>query len=1004
MAKTRPSLSPLPADSFKDQIQNWAKQDQSRVLLVQGETGSGKSTRVPRYLYDAGLDVVVTQPRRIAAITLAERVASEMGEAPGLTVGYATGGGDASARLHTDGTAILYVTDGLALIHEIMGKEDRACLILDEVHEWRIEGEVLIAWAKRELARDQDFRVVLMSATMDVPALSSFFSTVTVPTEIVIPGRTFPIEDVPMAADLPGACVAHAKAGRTVLAFEHGKAEIERAMTRIEAQAREEGVQVLCLPLHGQLTREEQRRAFAPAPMGLRKIVVATNVAQTSITIPDITAVVDGGMEKIGVSEGGIHGLRIVPISLASRAQRRGRAGRVQAGVYTDLCPAKIESRPVYDRPAIEREHLSSTILRLAGAGYKIGDLEFFHAPPPAQIEAATRELRLFGFLSEDGTLTAQGQAAVKIPLDPPLAAMVLAARQYGCVSEILDVVSILSVGGIVDNRIKDESTYGIPIWHKHVAGEQGSDVLAQLTLFRAAGKTGAKWREMGLHVKCYQDARRVRSDLVQTLRGHVAENRTPAPRENVIRAIVAGSLHRLYRRESGYGEFRCESDSQGRDLTRESLVRDATMGVGSPMDIPFETRRTGQVRYRYILGMFTSVTTAMLADVAPHLCSTVKGLRPVYDSSSDQVLAETVTRFGSVVLSKIFEPYQGPDASEVFARWMSMNSPEARALAEHNDRVRDLNARVGKTEFEIVDPLAYLSLRLCGAVRRAGLDTAVLAPPTLDVARMAEIESLYPTTVAGTFLPGSAPMALTVSYSNGIPTVRLGEFDATRGARDWPEHAHIPAGAEIQFEIVTAGWYSTVIASGTLGQCKAQLVARERKTLIEAQSEVFDVNVTEVPSEIESISVGESVITGEPILAFRALCWSSYHERFSFRFFADRDEAVREHDASILRRVRAEREQAERGAVALLVTEAEALRHQIERLGGFWSWPSQSETTIEAMTAVLNEGRKILAKAETTAKDRDRVQVVYGASPGEGLGGAMAAAFARSGQRRNRR
>ena len=202
----------------------------------------------------------------------------------------------------------------------------------------------------------------------------------------------------------------------------------------------------------------------------------------------------------------------------------------------------------------------------------------------------------------------------------------------------------------------------------------------------------------------------------------------------------------------------------------------------------------------------------------------------------------------------------------------------------------------------------------------------------------------------------------------------------------------------------MASGWYSTGMAGGPRGECKAQRVARERKALIEAQSEVFDVNVAEVPSEVESVSVGESAITGEPVLAFRALCWSSYHERYSLKVFADRDEAVREHDASILRRVRAEREQAERGAVALLVTEAEALRHQIERLGGFWSWPPQSETTIEAMTAVLNEGRKILAKAETTAKDRDRVQVVYGASPGEGLGGAMAAAFARSGQRRNKR
>jgi len=1004
MSKNRPSLSALPADQFKNRIMAWAAQSESRVLLVQGETGSGKSTRVPRYLYDAGLDVVVTQPRRIAAVTLAERVASELGESVGQTVGYATGGGDPSARQYNDGTAILYVTDGLALIHEIMGKEDRACLILDEVHEWRIEGEVLIAWAKRELAQDQDFRVVLMSATMDVPALVSFFSSVTLPTTFSIPGRTFPIEDMPLATDLPGACVAHAKAGRTVLAFEHGKTEIERAMTRIESLANSEGVQVLCLPLHGQLTRDEQRRAFAPAPVGVRKIVVATNVAQTSITIPDITAVVDGGMEKIGVSEGGIHGLRIVPISLASRAQRRGRAGRVQAGVYTDLCPVRAEDRPTYDRPAIEREHLSSTILRLAGAGYKIGDLDFFHAPPTAQIEAATRELRLFGFLAEDGTLTPQGQAAVKIPLDPPLAAMVLAARQYGCVSEILDVVSILSVGGIVDNRIKDESAYGIPIWHKYAGADRDSDVLAQLALFRAAAKPGAKWRDMGMHAKCYQDARRVRSDLVQTLRGHVVENRTAAPRENVIKAIVAGSLHRLYRRGQGWGQFVCEGDTQSRDLTRDSLVTSATMGVGVPMDIPFETRRTGQIMYRYILSMFTSTTPAMLADVAPHLCSTVKGLRPFYDPSSDQVLAETETRFGSVVLARFSEPYQGQNADVVFATWMSENSSEAGALAMHNARVKDLNARVGKAEFETVDAFPYLSLRLRGAVRRAGLDLAVLAPPTLAQDRVFEIETLYPTTITGSFLPGTAPPALNVTYSNGIPTVRMGEFDASRGARNWPEHAHIPAGTEIRFEIVAAGWSSNVIASGTLGECKAQLFARERKAMIEGMGENMNVDVASVAQSVDLVPVGESVITGEHVLAYRALCWSSYYERYSLGYFADETEAVREHDAAILHRTRTERAMAEREATSALITQAVALKHQIERMGGSWSWPTESETSIEAMALVLDEGRKALAKTESAAKDRDRVQVVYNARPGEGLGGAMAAAFARSGQRRNRR
>jgi HrpA-like RNA helicase len=347
--------------------------DSNQVTIITAETGAGKSTQVPQYLADHGYDkVVVTQPRILAARNLSRRVREEWAlrttSDSDPVIGYRT----AHERDDSPDTQILYCTDGLQLVREITGAgiSAKQVLILDEVHEWNENMEVLIAWAKKRCNEEPRFKVVIMSATIETDTLAAFFGTTAV---INVPGRSFDVVKR-RGADIITEIITQITTKQSnMLVFLPGKSEIQDVTDAIADKARAAGVPVI--PLHSQLEATAQQQAFANYPNG--KIILATNIAQTSVTIDDIDVVIDSGLERRSEVRSGVEGLFIAQISQADCLQRAGRAGRTKVGEYI-LAPydtmqcLEFSDRPEYALPEILRKHIDRLTLRLANVGIDI--------------------------------------------------------------------------------------------------------------------------------------------------------------------------------------------------------------------------------------------------------------------------------------------------------------------------------------------------------------------------------------------------------------------------------------------------------------------------------------------------------------------------------------------------------------------------------------------------------------------------------------------------------
>ena len=322
------SLSELPISSRRQDILKAV--DDNQVTIVVAETGAGKSTQVPQYLAEHGYEkVIVTQPRILAARNLSTRVREEWAlrthQDGDQLIGYRT----AHERNDNPNTVILYCTDGLQLVRELTGSgaNDRQILVLDEIHEWNENMEVLIAWAKKRCQEDAHFKVVIMSATIETRSLATYFGTQAI---IDVPGRSYEVAKRRGKGVVEEILKESETHSSNMLVFLPGKAEIENVAAMIKAKAVAKGVPVI--PLHSQLEVTLQQQAFASYPHG--KVILSTNIAQTSVTIDDIDVVIDSGLERRSEVQSGVEGLFIAQISQADCLQRAGRAGRTKSGIY----------------------------------------------------------------------------------------------------------------------------------------------------------------------------------------------------------------------------------------------------------------------------------------------------------------------------------------------------------------------------------------------------------------------------------------------------------------------------------------------------------------------------------------------------------------------------------------------------------------------------------------------------------------------------------------------
>lgn len=378
------------------------------ITIVVGDTGSGKTTQLPKYASEKFKQVIVTEPRIMAAKTAAMRVAEEMNVNLGEEVGYQTGY-DKCCRPDSN---IIFCTDGLQLVRTLTkesGKKEERVLIIDEVHEFNLNIETLIAWCKY-MTGVWNTKVVIMSATMDAESMKKFFNNNAA--IINIPGTLYNVTMEQRSKNMLVPTIAEkVSENKNVLTFLPGKREIEETINRL----REMGIAAVILPLHAEMDWADQKKCFEE--YNIPKVIVATNVAQTSLTIPGIDVVVDSGEAKLSIAEDGIQGIFIKAISKADCLQRKGRAGRTKEGEYILCSDISFEARPDFTLPEIQRSLLDRVVLQLCSAGLDAEELEFYHQPDRSAIKAAKKVLRTLGALDGSNKMTELGKKIVKMPV-----------------------------------------------------------------------------------------------------------------------------------------------------------------------------------------------------------------------------------------------------------------------------------------------------------------------------------------------------------------------------------------------------------------------------------------------------------------------------------------------------------------------------------------------------------------------------------------------------------
>jgi ATP-dependent helicase HrpA len=536
--------------------------DAHQVVIVAGETGSGKTTQLPKICLAMGRGahgyIGCTQPRRIAASSVAARVAEELDTELGDVVGYTVRFND---RVRKD-SWIKFMTDGI-LLAEMQGDpllRAYDTIIVDEAHERSLNIDFLLGYLKQLLPRRRDLRVIISSATLATERFSEFFGGAPV---VEVSGRTYPVDVLYRPPRDDEADVADAVANTVneiteldprgdVLVFLPGEREIRDAMVELEQRALPHTV---LLPLYARLSPAEQQRVFSTLPQ--RRVVLATNVAETSLTIPGIIYVVDTGLARVNrySVRTGVTQLLVEPISKASADQRKGRCGRTANGVCFRLYDEQdFATRPAYTDPEIKRVGLAGVILRMKSL--RLGDVAtfpFLDAPQKRAIDEGYRVLEELGALTDDGELSPLGVQLAQLPVDPRLGRMILGGRDEGALREVLIIAAIL---GLQDPRDRPMAAQQKADEAHRKFRDETSDFLGYLKLWDFWQDARARSSKSQLARLCrdqFLSARRMREwedlheQLVRTVRDlELRGGDRPASGDQIHRALLPGLLSKI--------------------------------------------------------------------------------------------------------------------------------------------------------------------------------------------------------------------------------------------------------------------------------------------------------------------------------------------------------------------------------------------------------------------------------------------------------------------------
>jgi ATP-dependent helicase HrpA len=677
----------LPVNGRRDEIAALIAKHQ--VVIICGETGSGKTTQIPKICLELGRGTTGlighTQPRRIAARSTASRIAQELNSELGSIVGYKIRFTD---RTSPD-SYIKLMTDGILLAETQgdpwLGRYDT--LILDEAHERSLNIDFLLGYLKQLLPKRPDLKLIVTSATIDAERFSKHFNDAPV---IEVSGRLYPVDvryrpvqteeaETDDERDLYDAIVdacdeLHRIGAGDILVFLPGEREIREAAEALRKHAfSRSGAHTEILPLFARLSAEEQSRIFKPS--NGRRIVLATNVAETSLTVPGIRYVVDSGLARVKrySYRNKVEQLQVEKIAQASANQRAGRCGRVSSGVCIRLYDEQeFALRPLYADPEILRSSLAGVILRMKSL--RLGDVEdfpFIEAPPPKAISDGYQLLTELGAVTDERALTPVGQELAKMPLDPRVGRMIVAAKDEGCLREVLIIAAALTVQ---DPRDRPQEKQGsADMAHKKFADEK-SEFLSWLKLWNwYEGEIEHKKSQRKLVQACHENflsALRMREwrDIHSQLHGLAAEhewkeNQVPATYDAIHRALLAGLL----------GNIGCKSEDSAHYLGARgmkflvhpgsALVKKAGKWIAAA-----EIAETTKLFARCV----ARIEPEWLEQVGAHLIKR-SWFDPHWEKKAMQVVAfERSTLYGIVVNPRKrinFGPMSPKESREIFIR-----------------------------------------------------------------------------------------------------------------------------------------------------------------------------------------------------------------------------------------------------------------------------------------------------------------------------------------------
>ena len=589
------------------------------TVIIVGETGSGKTTQIPQFAHEAGvaggLMVACTQPRRVAAVSVARRVAEETGTALGDLVGYAIRFEEKSSPA----TRVKFLTDGMLLREAVTDAtlSRYGVVMIDEAHERTLQTDFLLGTLRKtqdaRRGTPRPLKIVVMSATLEAERFSSFFRSAPV---VYSKGRAFPVEtfytetpeDDYLDAALCAVCqINESEPEGDVLVFLTGQEEIESLGRLLRARAgkqkpprvnetetdrtreteKERSVPALHVALlFAAMPPEEQMRAFEPAPPGARKVVLATNIAETSLTINGIRYVVDTGLTKRRVyhPRSGVDELVVAPIAVSQATQRAGRAGREGPGKCFRLyCEDVMGSLEPHVTPELLRTNLSGVVLQLKAMG--VDDILSFPFIDPPPREALVRSLELLyalGALGGDGRLNAVGRKMSRFPLEPMAARAILAGHDEACAEDVIAVVSMLTTDNVFRERAKESPGGAGGSREKNPGREQYAreegDHATLLAVFRAFSKCGAKRRKEfcatnAVHLRSMTKARDIFEQLARAAQSEgVALTSKGDETAPVLRALVAGFFLNVARRQVD-GSFKTVSTGQRLGIHPSSVL-----------------------------------------------------------------------------------------------------------------------------------------------------------------------------------------------------------------------------------------------------------------------------------------------------------------------------------------------------------------------------------------------------------------------------------------------